>query len=319
MGEFKSFDEFQRELHGLPDEKAPANDSPLEKTISSEPKKKSFRKKHWSFRRRKKRNQGKQPDVMEDRGTVESSDFVEEPVHKRQFVFKFKHFFMGIAAVIVIIFVSLMIFPLPFGEIRISGTKEITMNDVIFEGKLKQPTNVLQISASNLQQRLSHDIRISNVTVKRAFPWYIDVDITDRKPLAVVQGDYVYAVLDQSGFVMETETSLKGVDLPLITGKKAGNVLLGDTITDPSIQKALLFISSLTPDGFKAFSEVNVGQDNNIIAYTREGIAVHLGNGDKMKEQAPLAENMVGDVKARGLNVEYIDVNVSSPFIKLKK
>lgn len=44
-----------------------------------------------------------------------------------------------------------------------------------------------------------------------------------------------------------------------------------------------------------------------------------LGNGSDMAGQARLAENMVGDVKARGLSVEYLDANLASPFIKLKK
>ena len=32
-----------------------------------------------------------------------------------------------------------------------------------------------------------------------------------------------------------------------------------------------------------------------------------------------LAENMVNDVEARGLSVEYLDANMANPFIKLKK
>ena len=83
--------------------------------------------------------------------------------------------------------------------------------------------------------------------------------------------------------------------------------------------KALQFISSLSQDGFKQFSEVNIGQPNNIIAYTRDGIAVHLGSGEHIDKQAVMAENMVGDIMARGLSVEYIEVNLTSPFIKLKK
>lgn len=55
------------------------------------------------------------------------------------------------------------------------------------------------------------------------------------------------------------------------------------------------------------------------MAYTRGGIAVHLGEGDQMQERAALAENMVSDVKARGLAVEYIDASLTSPYIKLKK
>lgn len=45
---------------------------------------------------------------------------------------------------------------------------------------------------------------------------------------------------------------------------------------------------------------------------------MRLGSGPDMAGQARLAENMVGDVKARGLSVEYLDANPASPFIKLK-
>ena len=118
---------------------------------------------------------------------------------------------------------------------------------------------------------------------------------------------------------MDTQTSISGLDLPIITGKKLGNLLLEDIVQEESINKALQFISSLSQDGFKQFSEVNIGQPNNIIAYTRDGIAVHLGPGEHIDKQAVMAENMVGDIMARGLSVEYIEVNLTSPFIKLKK
>ena len=55
------------------------------------------------------------------------------------------------------------------------------------------------------------------------------------------------------------------------------------------------------------------------MAYTRDGISVRLGNTEDLEEQAVLAENMVNDVKARNLSVEYLDANVTNPFIKLKK
>ena len=73
------------------------------------------------------------------------------------------------------------------------------------------------------------------------------------------------------------------------------------------------------PEGLKVFSEINIGNPEDIKAYTRDGITVKLGNGSDMAGQARLAENMVGDVKARGLSVEYLDANLASPFIKLKK
>lgn len=104
----------------------------------------------------------------------------------------------------------------------------------------------------------------------------------------------------------------------MITGKKLGNVLLGDKLDDAQIHTALEFINGLTEDGIKIFSEVNVGNTDNLMAYTRDGISVHLKNGTDMEKKAALAESMVNDVKARGLSVEYLDANLAAPFIKLK-
>ena len=178
---------------------------------------------------------------------------------------------------------------------------------------------ILQISTTNLEERLTHDIRIQTVRVKRSSPFTISVEITDRKVVAVMQGEYAYIFLDKEGTVIQTEPSIKGMVFPMITGKKLGNVLLGDKLDDAQIHTALEFINGLTEDGIKIFSEVNVGNTDNLMAYTRDGISVHLKNGTDMEKKAALAESMVNDVKARGLSVEYLDANLAAPFIKLKR
>ena len=193
------------------------------------------------------------------------------------------------------------------------------MEDVLFEGNVSTPINILQISTTNLEERLTHDIRIQTVRVKRSSPFTISIDITDRKVVAVMQAEYAYIFLDKEGTVVQTEPSIKGMIFPMITGKKLGNVLLGDKLDDAQIHTALEFINGLTEDGIKIFSEVNVGNTDNLMAYTRGGISVHLKNGTDMEKKAALAESMVNDVKARGLSVEYLDANLAAPFIKLKR
>lgn len=63
------------------------------------------------------------------------------------------------------------------------------MEDVLFEGNVSTPINILQISTTNLEERLTHDIRIQTVRVKRGSPFTISVEITDRKVVAVMQGN----------------------------------------------------------------------------------------------------------------------------------
>lgn len=223
------------------------------------------------------------------------------------------------AGLVILLLLSLLLLPIPLGYIQLTGTKALTIDDVLFEGRIKQPVNVWQISTSELDNRLRHDIRVADVQVTRHFPFVLEVQIEDRVPLAAVQGELSYAFLDKDGLVIDSVQSIRKTDVPMITGKRLGNLLLGDTVESEDMGKALTFLNHLSPEGRKAFSEINIGNDTNIRAYTRDGVTVRLGDGSDMAGQAELAENMVGDVKARGLSVEYVDANLSSPFIKLKK
>lgn len=233
--------------------------------------------------------------------------------------FKGKAYAAGGLGVLAVIGLSLFFLPIPLGYIDLEGTEVLTTDDVIFEGRIRQPVNVLQISSSDLEKRLSRDIRVSTVSVGRRFPFVLEVNVTDRVPLAIVQDEFGYVFLDKDGVVMDSTQSIKKINVPLITGKRLGNLLLGDSIAGGEIDQALDFLNHLSPEGLKVFSEINIGNPEDIKAYTRDGITVKLGNGSDMAGQARLAENMVGDVKARGLSVEYLDANLASPFIKLKK
>lgn len=213
----------------------------------------------------------------------------------------------------------LLLLPIPVGDVRVYGNESMTKEDVLFDGGITAPVNVFRISTSDLESRLRQDVRVYQAEVKRTFPLYIDVTLTERKPLAAVQEEFGYAYLDKSGMVIRTGSSIRGGDLPMITGVKLDNVLLGDMTGSSQVKTALEFLSGLSPQGIHTFSEVNVGNPENIVAYTRDGIAVRLGDGSSMTARAELAENMVNDVKVRGLSVAYIDASLTSPYIRLKK
>lgn len=72
--------------------------------------------------------------------------------------------------------------PSDFGSIVIKGSNTITLDDVLFEAKIKTPVNTLRVSGSAIEDALSHDYRVEKVNVTRVFPLTIDVDITDRIP-----------------------------------------------------------------------------------------------------------------------------------------
>lgn len=289
MDNFKSFNEFLKEQHGgAPEIQAAPKEPPSQQPSPEEPPKEPVKKKKHK----------------------------KESSHTGSSV---KNYVFGGVVVVLAGILALFLLPIPLGYISLTGTDVLTVDDILFEGKIRQPVNVPQVSTTDLTRRLSKDIRVSSVTVTRKFPFVLSVDITDRRPVAIVQDQFGYAFVDADGMVMDTTQSIKKVEVPLITGKKMGNLLLGDRISGDDVAKALDFLNNLSPDGLKVFSEINIGNADSIKAYTRDGITVRLGEGDNMADRAKLAENMVGDVKARKLSVEYVDANLASPFIKLKK
>ncbi len=288
MDKFKSFNDFRRELH---EEENPVHAAP-------------------------------KPEATEIlyAPAAEEAPKVDEPIREKKSRHrKVKTSYLLTGAAVLLLLGSVLFLPIPLGHIEISGNTQFTVEDAIFEGEIRQPVNVLQVSASELEERIRHDVRVANVTVRRQFPLTLQVVVEERIPLAVVQGEYSYAIIDKEGLVIDSVQAIRAADVPMITGKRMGNLLLGDQVEQEDIQKALAFLNALTSDGQKVFSEVNIGNTKNIMAYTRDGITVRLGDGSDIEERAKLAENMVGDVKARGLAVEYLDANLTSPFIKLKK
>ena len=286
MSDFKSFEEFRQDIH--PDGESENENIGSPKSGRDDPGNKKIRK--------KKRH----PKIDRDEGNA------------------WKRYALITAGVVASVFCIFLFTPVPFGHIKITGNEDITKEDIYFDGELEEPVNILRISGATLKVRLEKDVRIKSVDIDRS-AFELHIRITERKPVAIVQEESGYAFLDFDGVVINTSESIRGADLPMITGLKLNNLLLGDRVEKSEVKIALDFLKNLGPVGQNMFSEINMGNDENFIAYTRDGVPVRLAKGDHIAERAKLAENIAGDVKARGLRVEYIDADVNSPYIKMKQ
>lgn len=238
---------------------------------------------------------------------------------RKQRAHKWRHRAMIIGLTLVALWAILFIFPIPFGNLVVSGSKDVTVDDVIAAGDIRRPVNLLQINPGHLEERLTHDLRIDTAKVTYVFPLTLQVTVTDRKPIAVVTTQFGFAAIDKTGRVIRIGPAIEDTNVPLVSGIKLGNVLLGDTMTEESVKAAVTYLVALNPDWRKNISEINVGDLNAITAYTTEGLPLHLGNTQELDKKAQLTENMVTDVKTRGVNAQYLDVNINAPYIKVQQ
>lgn len=218
--------------------------------------------------------------------------------------------------ILLLLWALLFMLPIPFGTIQVTGSDKVTVSDVMAAGNIRYPINLLQINTSQLEERLQHDLRVETAKTTYVLPLTLQVTITERQPAAVVATQFGFATLDASGRVINMGPAIEDTAAPIISGIKLGNVLLGDLIEVPVIKGALTYLSSLSAEGRSSIAEINVGDTQQLIAYTVDGLPLHLGDTTELDKKGPLSENMLRDVKARGVAAQYLDVNVKAPFIK---
>ncbi len=224
----------------------------------------------------------------------------------------------GVLASILILVLLLCFLPISLGTVIVEGNQKMSADEVYRVACINRPINVMQLSTADIQKRLTGDLRIARADVSRELPLTIRIRMREREPLAIVHTDFGYAVLDAEGLVIAHMESIRDTQAAFVTGDNFGNVVLGDRLRHPLLLKALHFLGNLSAEGRREISEVNISDGQQIVAYTRDNLPIHLGAGEHMNEQAPLSENMIKDIRARKLDARFVDANIGAPYIKLK-
>ena len=177
---------------------------------------------------------------------------------------------IGAVAGVFVLWLLLRFLPVPFGSVVIEGNGTMPDEDVLRVAGVPSYVNVVQLSTSTMRERLVRDLRVGEVTVERQFPATIHVFIKERQAEAVVMTLYGFAYIDDTGTVIAVEPKIKGVSVPIITGKKMDTLLLGDKLDDNTMKNALAYLKALSPSVASSIAEINVGNPKELIAYTTE-------------------------------------------------
>ena len=77
--------------------------------------------------------------------------------------------------------------------------------------------------------------------------------------------------------MIASEPAIQDTSVPMISGVKTGNILLGDTVVDKPILAALEYLNSLDEETFKILQRLILEIPDAIMAYTVSGVQIRLG------------------------------------------
>lgn len=212
--------------------------------------------------------------------------------------------------------IGLFTLPLPIGQIQVTGTNQLSSEDVVAIGDLGYPVNILRVRTGALEERLQKDMRVDTAHVSYALPLTLQVDVKERTAVVAVPSQFGFVALDRQGMVIASSPTIPDTTVPIISGVRLGNSLLGDTVESEGIRGAITYMMGFPEDKRKQIGEINVGDAEHIIAYTVDGLPIHIGDRSDLEEKAKITTDMIQDVSQRHVSAEFIDVNIKSPYIK---
>ena len=166
-------------------------------------------------------------------------------------------------------------------DIRISGSKLLTQNDVANISTLKFPTRLIFIQTNLLEKELRQNLSLKNVSVSRQiFPFGLKVQVKTRTPIAygerILNGEKISGFIDKDGIFINKqnveELELSRLNIQIFGWKERFKKTLSEILIARDNYEFEIVKITFSPNGFLTLEEKNLkkiflGFNPNLINY----------------------------------------------------
>ena len=166
-------------------------------------------------------------------------------------------------------------------DIRISGSKLLTHNDVANISTLKFPTRLIFIQTNLLEKELKQNLSLKNVSVSRQiFPFGLKVQVKTRTPIAygerILNGEKISGFIDKDGIFINKqnveEIDLSSLNIQIFGWKERFKETLSEILIARDNYEFEIVKITFSPNGFLTLEEKNLkkiflGFNPNLINY----------------------------------------------------
>jgi len=208
-------------------------------------------------------------------------------------------------------------------KLTLNGQERLDREEVLRLAGLRPGVSLLKLDLKAARLRLLDSPWVAEARVRRVLPDELRIDLTERRPLAVVMAGRP-SFVDGEGVVFKTLEPGENIDLPVISGLEAGrlNRPEGRRALAGAVEVLRLLQAGRTPLGPSQISEIHVENSWSLaLVPLSPGPIVRLGleePGARLEQWARVRS----DLQAKGLwpQVAYIDLRFrNQAFVGLKK
>lgn len=174
-------------------------------------------------------------------------------------------------------------------EVRITGTRHLSPALIQQRATVELGTNLLHIDSDAVVARLQSEPWIKRARVRRELPSTLHIELVEHDPAALVSLESLY-LCDRDGLVFKRAHPNEYGDLAVITGIGRAGYVLEPAFAQDQIRTALAALSRYRQeDNRPPIGEVHIDRFVGVTLYTRQGVALQLGQGDAAELDARLA------------------------------
>lgn len=236
---------------------------------------------------------------------------------------KWRRLFEGLMFLVFVSLCITVIYYAPFfkvEEVEIEGISHMTREDVLDISGIYPGNHILAVKTDMALKKLTKDLRVENATIRRVFPSRIFIHIDEREPIASIACDYGYFFnLDREGLILDAYKKPPQNKIPKISGLKLKDIHVGDEVKDSRVQDLLIYLGALESASRKEIAEIEILEPEYVLAKTANGVEIRIGALERLDKKAQVTDDFIAEIKTGKEEIECIDLNYTTPFIKLRK
>ncbi|MBN1290928.1 MAG: FtsQ-type POTRA domain-containing protein [Candidatus Latescibacteria bacterium] len=194
-------------------------------------------------------------------------------------------------------------------DVVVEGAQYLNEEEIIETASVELNANIYDIDIERISQSLQKTYTAEDFTIFRRLPHTIVIDITERKPVALLNMDSMVGV-DENGVPLPHIGADLVESLPIITGIKSVSSLADSTVRARLLTglNMLNSISEDAPSVYKRISEVDVTTTASMgISLVDNGIDVIIGDKD-WKRKIPTLAKIINEVTRRDDSIKAVDI-----------
>lgn len=247
-------------------------------------------------------------------------------VHKNRLQRYSGHFFRDLAAGALIVLATLMVTSVliffysyilsdPYFRIQetvLQGCREVTEQEVLTLASLHPYQNLFSVNPEKIARRIERNPWVKKASVGRELPDRLIMVVHERIPLALVEQQQSFQIVDREGVIFKRLDQADNLDLPVLTGCYKNGVLQGKLL-----KKSLELLTYLSDTKqasilFANISEVHLDEIFGLSLITDTGLCLVLGVDDYVNKLNALPAVLKG-LEKKNIDMALLHIDLRDP------